>query len=490
MMEIGGWLQSQNLLQQALHPGRGKQVLSAHDMADALQGIVDDYGEVVAGRDVAARHDNVAPILGTRLDGVRRGQRLIAEFGPCQVPAGTRHGGADVQPPGEGRILGNPPLAFLHRKRLVGRGIKRHTVGIARPVAPALFAIGDEGAYLAAAHEGGIDEFLADQAPEHRSIFCKMLGLAAHGPFPVEAQPFQIGDHARLELWRAARGVDILDAQQQAAATGICELLVEQRRIGVAQMQFAVGAGREAECQERHVSSGNRVVLWFWRLLPCCTSSDKDTMQRIATLDDVERGLDALCLIDPRLGKVRGMAGEVPLRLSEPGFRSLASIIVSQQVSRASADAIFGRLTKLVDPLTPRAILAAGEDMFREAGLSRPKQRGLIAVAQAVADGLDLHHLCSLDAVEAIARMTAVPGIGPWTAEVYLLFAAGHPDIFPARDVALQSAVGQALGIDPRPAEKTLIALAESWSPWRGVASRLFWSYYRETRGRDAAPPA
>jgi DNA-3-methyladenine glycosylase II len=212
-------------------------------------------------------------------------------------------------------------------------------------------------------------------------------------------------------------------------------------------------------------------------------------MQRIATLDDISQGLDALCLIDPRLEKVRGMAGEVPLRLSQPGFASLASIIVSQQVSRASADAIFGRLTRLVDPLTPQAILAAGEDIFREAGLSRPKQRGLIAVAQAVADGLDLDHLCLLDAAEAIAAMTKVPGIGPWTAEVYLLFAAGHPDIFPARDVALQSAVGHALGIDPRPPEKTLIGLAESWRPWRGVASRLFWAYYRETRGRDAAPP-
>ncbi|TIS00610.1 MAG: DNA-3-methyladenine glycosylase 2 family protein, partial [Mesorhizobium sp.] len=83
----------------------------------------------------------------------------------------------------------------------------------------------------------------------------------------------------------------------------------------------------------------------------------------------------------------------------------------------------------------------------------------------------------------------AVPGIGPWTAECYLLFAAGHPDVFPARDVALQTAVGHALGIDPRPPEKTLIRLAESWSPWRGVASRLFWAYYRELKGRDAAPP-
>jgi DNA-3-methyladenine glycosylase II len=213
-------------------------------------------------------------------------------------------------------------------------------------------------------------------------------------------------------------------------------------------------------------------------------------MRRITNLDDVNFGLDALCALDPRLEAVRGMAGEVPLRLTEPGFASLASIIVSQQVSTASARAIFGRFTALVDPLTPQALLAAGEDVFREAGLSRPKQRTLLAVAQAAADGLDLDGLCRLDAQEAMAAMVAIPGIGPWTAEVYLLFAAGHPDIFPARDVALQSAVGHALGIDPRPGEKALIRLAESWAPWRGVASRLFWAYYRETRGRDGAPPA
>ncbi|MBN9245221.1 MAG: DNA-3-methyladenine glycosylase 2 family protein [Mesorhizobium sp.] len=213
-------------------------------------------------------------------------------------------------------------------------------------------------------------------------------------------------------------------------------------------------------------------------------------MQRIATLDDVARGLDALVALDPRLLPVRDRAGAVPLRLSEPGFESLASIIVSQQVSRASADAIFGRLTGLLDPLTPQAVLGAGEAVFREAGLSRPKQRGLLAAAQAVADGLDLHHLCSLDAAEAIAALTAVPGVGPWTAECYLLFSAGHPDVFPARDVALQSAVGHALGIEPRPPEKALIRIAESWAPWRGVASRLFWAYYREMKGRDAIPVA
>jgi DNA-3-methyladenine glycosylase II len=212
-------------------------------------------------------------------------------------------------------------------------------------------------------------------------------------------------------------------------------------------------------------------------------------MQRIATLDDIRTALAALCRADPRLERVRALAGEVPLRRAAPGFVSLASIVVSQQVSRASADAIFGRLTRLVDPLTPDALLAADDSLFRQAGLSGAKQRALLAVAAAVRDGLDLDHLCGLEAAEAIGVMTAVPGIGPWTAECYLLFSAGHPDVFPARDVALQTAVGHALGIEPRPGEKALVKIAESWAPFRGAASRLFWAYYRQIRGKEGAPP-
>ena len=213
-------------------------------------------------------------------------------------------------------------------------------------------------------------------------------------------------------------------------------------------------------------------------------------MQRISTPDDIAAGLDALCAIDPRLDKVRAAAGVVPLRRSEPGFRSLISIVISQQVSRASADAIFGRLERLADPLTPETLLATGDSLFRDAGLSRPKQRAVLAVSEAVGNGLDLSKLCDLDAEAAISAMTAVSGIGPWTAQVYLLFAAGHPDIFPAGDVALQSAVGHALGLAPRPGVKALMKIAESWSPYRGVASRLFWAYYREIKGREGAPPS
>ena len=104
------------------------------------------------------------------------------------------------------------------------------------------------------------------------------------------------------------------------------------------------------------------------------------------------------------------------------------------------------------------------------------------------AGALDLHGLCDLPHDAAIAQLTAVRGIGPWTAEVYLLFCAGHPDMFPAKDVALQSAVGDAFSLAARPDEKALAAIAESWAPWRGVAARLFWAYYRATRGRDAIP--
>lgn len=213
-------------------------------------------------------------------------------------------------------------------------------------------------------------------------------------------------------------------------------------------------------------------------------------MRRILGDRDIEEGLDALVRVDPRLAAVRAAAGDVPLRLAAPGFASLVSIVVSQQVSRASADAILARLVALVAPMTAASVLAADPDLFRQAGLSRPKQATMLALSRAVRDGLDLGRLGDLGAAEAIRTLTAVAGIGPWTAEVYLLACAGHPDVFPARDVALQSAVGHALGLAPRPGEKALIAIAESWAPWRSVAARLFWAYYRDMKGREAAPAA
>ncbi len=211
---------------------------------------------------------------------------------------------------------------------------------------------------------------------------------------------------------------------------------------------------------------------------------------KITSHEDIEIGLAELLKSDKRLVAVHEAAGEVPLRLSTPDYSGLASIIISQQVSKASAKAIFDRLVRLADPLDAATILRADDDLFREAGLSRPKQRTLVEIARVVDAGeLDLEKLCSKNAEEAIAEMTAIKGIGPWTAEVYLMFCAGHRDIFPAGDLALQEAVRAAMNMKARPDVKQLRIIAEDWAPWRSIASRLFWSFYRTLRsGRDALP--
>ena len=211
----------------------------------------------------------------------------------------------------------------------------------------------------------------------------------------------------------------------------------------------------------------------------------------IDTLEDLRRDLSALLENDPRLQSVADLAGDLPLRRSPPGFASLASIIVSQQVSKASADAIFGRLSALDVVHDPALFIVHDPERLLGAGLSRPKLKTLLAAASACAEGqLDLHHMCRLPAEEAILSLTAISGIGPWTAEVYLLFAAGHPDIFPAGDIALQNAWQMIFETENRPSAKELAALTTEWSPWRGTAARLLWAYYGVMKGMKDKSPA
>jgi DNA-3-methyladenine glycosylase II len=211
-------------------------------------------------------------------------------------------------------------------------------------------------------------------------------------------------------------------------------------------------------------------------------------MQRIDTIEHVGHGLQALQIADARLVDVVRIASAVPLRRHPAGFESLCNIIVSQQISKASADAIFGRLKSAIDPFTPDTLLSLGEAPLIAAGLSRPKQKTFFAIAQACSGGLDLEAMCSLPAEDAITRMTVLPGIGPWTAEVYLLFCAGHPDVFPSADIALQNAVRHAFSLEDRPTAKALTTIAAAWSPWRSVAARLFWAYYANMKGREGVP--
>jgi len=212
-------------------------------------------------------------------------------------------------------------------------------------------------------------------------------------------------------------------------------------------------------------------------------------MRRIDSADDIAEGLLALAQSDAQLARAIELCGPVPLRRKPPGYAALAEIIISQMVSKASASALWRKLECAAGDISPEAVLALSPEALREAGLSRAKAETLCRVGQAVLAGeLDLEHLCSLEGRAAIATMTAIKGVGPWTAEVYLLFCAGHADVFPAGDVALQSAAADILGLETRPQPRALYRLAEDWSPWRGVAARLLWAYYAAVMRRDATP--
>jgi DNA-3-methyladenine glycosylase II len=179
------------------------------------------------------------------------------------------------------------------------------------------------------------------------------------------------------------------------------------------------------------------------------------------------------------------IGGPPPLRRREPGFAGLAAIIVSQQVSVASAAAIFDRLEAALTPLSAATVLAAEEAALRGVGLSSPKIRAITAAARAVAhDGLDLAALAALPAADAHRALVAVKGIGPWTADIFLLFCVGHPDAFPAGDLALQEAARLALAHKKRPTHRELEKIAERWRPYRGVAARMLWAYYRVVKAR------
>ena len=209
----------------------------------------------------------------------------------------------------------------------------------------------------------------------------------------------------------------------------------------------------------------------------------------IGSKEDIARGLARLAALDARLAPVIARAGAVPLRQGRRGLRGLVFTVVGQQVSRASAEAICGRLAVSVDLESPRALLQASDDALRRAGLSGAKVRALRAIAAAALSGtLDFERVAGAPATEAIAELVAVRGVGPWTAESYLLFSLGHPDVFPAGDLALQVAVAHAFALPGRPTEKGLRSLAEVWAPHRSVAARLFWAYYAALLRRDGAP--
>jgi DNA-3-methyladenine glycosylase II len=201
----------------------------------------------------------------------------------------------------------------------------------------------------------------------------------------------------------------------------------------------------------------------------------------IETEHDVAEGVAHLTAICPRMGHAYAVTGPLPLRRNPDGFARLLGAIVSQQVSVASANAIWGRLEE-AGFTEPEAILRGSEDDLRAVGLSRQKARYAHALAEAEIDYPALR-VAANDAV--IATLTQVPGIGVWTAEIYAMFSLGRADVFAPGDLALQEAVRLLYDLPERPKERAFRQMAEAWSPWRSVAARLLWAYYRVAKDRE-----
>ena len=210
---------------------------------------------------------------------------------------------------------------------------------------------------------------------------------------------------------------------------------------------------------------------------------------------EARAALDALLAREPVLARIEPRAGPLPWRVRPPGFPGLLQAILAQQISNQAAAAIWARVATLSGALDPSGLLGLTEDRLRAAGLSRPKVAHARALAAAFAEGrLEAQALAAMEDEEAIAAISAVRGMGRWTAEIYLLFALGRSDVFPSGDLALAAAAQDLFDLPARPGPRALAALAEAWRPARGLAARLLWHHWRHVTGRPAlddlaAPP-
>lgn len=190
-------------------------------------------------------------------------------------------------------------------------------------------------------------------------------------------------------------------------------------------------------------------------------------------------GVAALCARDPDLARIVALAGPPPPRQREPGFGALLRIIIGQQVSTKAADALWRRTVEQINPLTPAAVAVADDATFRACGFSRQKiVYARHVAAEVMAGRLDFGAFDRMDDDAVAAALTRLKGIGPWSAEVYLLFALGRPDVWPIGDLAVQIAVKRVKRLRSHPSPKRMIKIGEAWRPWRSAAAMLLWHAY------------
>jgi len=202
-------------------------------------------------------------------------------------------------------------------------------------------------------------------------------------------------------------------------------------------------------------------------------------VNRSLTEETLTLGLHDLCDRDPDLAEIRTNFGPPPMWVREPGFPTLIHIILEQQVSLASARAAYQRLLAAASPLTPARFLDLDDAALKRIGFSRQKTAYSRELARAVLSGrLDLAELETRDDVTVRSELTQIKGIGPWTADIYLLMALRRPDVWPSGDLALATAAQRVKRLASRPTPDELDALGATWKPWRAVAARLLWHYY------------
>ncbi len=195
------------------------------------------------------------------------------------------------------------------------------------------------------------------------------------------------------------------------------------------------------------------------------------------------KGVRTLVAADPGLARIITDAGQPPIALRESGFPTMLRAIVAQQVSAAAARTIWGRIEARVGaPVMAANFILLGQEGVRALGLSGRKAEYALGLAEAELTGaLDFARIARLPDEPAIETLTALRGVGRWTAEIYLLFALGRPDVWPAADLALATAAGRVRGLAGRPSFKEAAEIAEAWRPWRGAAAILLWHSYRTT---------
>jgi DNA-3-methyladenine glycosylase II len=266
--------------------------------------------------------------------------------------------------------------------------------------------------------------------------------------------------------------INVLDPHQQAAARFTRQFFVHQCRIGMAQMQVPIGTWRKSE-------NG----LHFAGLVTHIAE-----MQCYTSVSDLENAITHLVQVEPRFKVPHARHGTPSLRAGTAGLEGLLMIVTEQFLSLQAAAAIWQRLVAAITPFTADELLKTSADHLRSLGLSQAKIRSFHGIARACAEGqLNLDVVATLDDDSVRQTLLALPGVGPWTIDIYLLSALARADAWPCGDLALQKAAGNLFGLADTPSAKAMVELALPWRPHRAAAARLLWAHYRGLKGLTQA---